>query len=89
LLVASAPATAEPVPIQDVSSKEGIQAALSGGVALGRWKEGLLFEGISLQPWLKSAANWFPNTEEVQRVPGIKPRMAVAYHFFEDFDTMA
>ena len=33
---------------------------------MGRWKEGLLFEGISPQPWLKSAANWFPNTEEVQ-----------------------
>ena len=31
-----------------------------------RWKEGLLFEGIEPQPWLKSAANWFPNTEEVQ-----------------------
>ncbi len=25
-----------------------------------------MFEGITPQPWLKSAANWFPNTEEVQ-----------------------
>jgi hypothetical protein len=33
---------------------------------MGRWKEGLLFEGISPQPWLTSAANWFPGTEEVQ-----------------------
>ncbi|MCP4047940.1 MAG: MBL fold metallo-hydrolase [Gammaproteobacteria bacterium] len=33
---------------------------------MGRWKEGLLFEGISPHPWLKSAANWFPNTEQVQ-----------------------
>ena len=41
-------------------------AALSGGVPSGRWREGLLFEGISPQPWLKSAANWFPNTELVQ-----------------------
>jgi hypothetical protein len=38
----------------------------TGGVPMGRWKEGLLFEGIEPQPWLKSAANWFPGTEEVQ-----------------------
>ena len=25
-----------------------------------------MFQGISPQPWLKSAANWFPNTELVQ-----------------------
>jgi hypothetical protein len=65
-IVASPPGTADPVPVQDASSKEDIQAALSGGVPLGRWNEGLLFEGISPQPWLKSAANWFPNTEEIQ-----------------------
>ena len=29
----------------------------TGGVPMGRWKEGLLFEGIEPQPWLKSAAN--------------------------------
>jgi hypothetical protein len=57
---------ADPPPVQDPSSQADIQAALSGGVPMGRWKEGLLFEGISPQPWLKSAANWFPNTEEVQ-----------------------
>ena len=27
----------------------------------GRWKEGLLFEGIEPVPCLKSAANCFPN----------------------------
>ena len=59
-------ATAEPPPIQTPSSKEDIQAALSGGVPGGRWKEGLLFEGVKPMPWLKSAANWFPGTEEVQ-----------------------
>jgi len=53
-------------PVQTPSSKADIQAGLSGGVPMGRWKEGLLFDGISPQPWLKSAANWFPNTEEVQ-----------------------
>ena len=52
--------------IQEPSSAEDIQNALTGGVPLGRWKEGLLFDGISPQPWLKSAANWFPNTEDVQ-----------------------
>ena len=42
------------------SSEEDIRAALTGGVPAGRWKEGLLFEGLRPQPWLKSAANWFP-----------------------------
>jgi len=57
---------AQAPPIQDTSSEEEIRAALMGGVPAGRWKEGLLFEGIRPMPWLKSAANWFPNTEEVQ-----------------------
>jgi len=48
------------------SSEADIKAALFGGVPMGRWKEGLLYEGISPQPWLKSAANWFPRTENVQ-----------------------
>ena len=52
--------------VQEESDPEVIQKALTGGVPMGRWKEGLLFEGISPHPWLKSAANWFPNTEEVQ-----------------------
>jgi len=52
--------------IQEPSSEADVRAALSGGVPMGRWKEGLLFEGIEPQPWLKSAANWFPNTEQVQ-----------------------
>jgi len=46
--------------------KKKIEGVMTGGVPAGRWKEGLLFEGISPQPWLKSAANWFPNTEKVQ-----------------------
>ena len=32
---------------------------------MGRWKEGLLFDGIAPTPGLKSAANWFPRTEKV------------------------
>jgi hypothetical protein len=48
---------AQAPPKQEPSSEEDIRAALAGGVPLGRWKEGLLFEGISPQPWLKSAAN--------------------------------
>ncbi|SMP13536.1 MBL fold metallo-hydrolase [Shimia sagamensis] len=59
-------ALAEPPPIQEPSTPEDIQAALTGGVPMGRWKEGLTFEGISPQPWLRSAANWFPGTEDVQ-----------------------
>ena len=38
----------------------------TGGQPLGRWKEGLTFEGVEPMPWLKSAANWFPKTEVVQ-----------------------
>ena len=59
-------AIAEPPPVQDVSSEQDIKAALTGGVPMYRWKDGLLFEGVSPMPWLKSAANWFPGTEEVQ-----------------------
>jgi ribonuclease Z len=47
------------------SSPEDIQAALSGGVPLGRWQEGLMFEGINPTPGLLSASNWFPRTEDV------------------------
>jgi len=52
--------------VQEPSSKKDIKEALTGGVPLGRWNEGLLFDGISPQPWLTSAANWFPRTEDVQ-----------------------
>lgn len=47
------------------SSPEDLQNALSGGIPMGRWKEGLLFEGIAPTPGLKSAANWFPRTEKL------------------------
>jgi ribonuclease Z len=57
---------ADAPPVQEPSSEADIKAALMGGVPAGRWKEGLLFEDIRPQPWLKSAANWFPGTEEVQ-----------------------
>ena len=33
---------------------------------MGRWKEGLTFEGIEPMPWLKSAANWMPGSEDIQ-----------------------
>lgn len=47
------------------SPPQDIQRALYGGVPMGRWKEGLLFEGIAPTPGLKSAANWFPRTEKL------------------------
>lgn len=53
------PAFAKPPEAQTPSSQEDIKAALSGGVPMGRWKEGLTFEGISPQPWLTSAAILF------------------------------
>lgn len=52
-------------PKAPVSSPEDIKNALTGGVPMGRWKEGLLFEGIAPTPGLKSAANWFPRTEKL------------------------
>ncbi len=50
---------------KEPSSPEAIQKALTSGVPLGRWKEGLMFDGISPTPGLKSASNWFPRTEAV------------------------
>jgi ribonuclease Z len=46
-------------------SAEDIQNALTGCVPLGRWKEGLMFEGINLTPGHKRASNWFPRTETI------------------------
>jgi ribonuclease Z len=43
-----------------------LQLMATAGQPMGRWKEGLMFDGVSPQPWLKSTANWFPGTEEVQ-----------------------
>lgn len=57
---------AQPVPVHDESTVGDIKAALFGGVPNDRWKEGLLFEGIRPSPWMASASNWFPRTEEVQ-----------------------
>ncbi len=43
-----------------------LQKIVQGGIPNGRWNEGLMFEGVKPMPWQKSAANWFPNTEDVQ-----------------------
>ena len=48
------------------SDPKVLQDIATAGQPLGRWKEGLMFDGIAPMPWLKSAANWFPGTEEVQ-----------------------
>src|SRR5262245_37745108 len=48
------------------SDPKVLQNIAKGGQPLGRWKEGLMFDGIAPMPWLKSASNWFPGTEEVQ-----------------------
>jgi ribonuclease Z len=45
---------------------EVFKKVATSGLPMGRWKEGLMFDGIEPMPWLKSAANWFPGTEEVQ-----------------------
>ncbi len=51
---------------EDFADETTMKEVASGGVPMGRWKEGLMFDGIHPQPWLKSAANWFPKTEDVQ-----------------------
>ena len=38
--------SAQAVPVQEPSSDTEIAAALTGGVPMGRWNEGLLFDGI-------------------------------------------
>ena len=48
------------------SDPEVLKAIATGGTPMGRWKEGLTFDGVEPMPWLKSSANWFPKTEEVQ-----------------------
>ena len=48
------------------TNSEVFKAIATGGKPLGRWKEGLLFDGIEPMPWLASAANWFPGKEDVQ-----------------------
>lgn len=43
-----------------------LKSIATGGQPQGRWKEGLTFDGVAPMPWLKSSANWFPKTEDVQ-----------------------
>ena len=48
------------------SNPKVLKEVATGGTPMGRWKEGLTFDGVAPMPWLKSAANWFPKTEDVQ-----------------------
>ena len=48
------------------TNPEVFKAIATGGKPLGRWKEGLLIDGIEPMPWLASAANWFPGKEDFQ-----------------------
>jgi ribonuclease Z len=48
------------------TNPEVFKQLATGGKPMGRWTEGLTFEGIEPMPWLKSAANWTPGSEEVQ-----------------------
>ena len=50
---------------REPSSPADLEAALTGGVPLDRWKEGLLFEGMAPTQSLKSASNWLPRAEEI------------------------
>ena len=57
LTLIAAQVFAQAPPVQEPSSKEGIEAALTGGVPMGRWKEGLLFEGIRPSPWMANVCS--------------------------------
>ena len=64
-LSVSGSAIAQAPPVQEPSNETDIKNALTGGVPMGRWKEGLLFEGVRPMPSLESAANWFPGTAKL------------------------
>ena len=78
LLLASFGALAETAPMMSPEKKAELEAAgyetdpevfkelSTAGQPLGRWKEGLTFEGVEPMPWLASAANWTPGSEQVQ-----------------------
>ena len=48
------------------TNPEVVSKMLAAGKPSGNAKEGLMFQGLSPQPWLKDIANWFPGKEEVQ-----------------------
>ncbi len=48
------------------SQQEQVIALLQGGVANGRWKEGLLFDGIAPSEDMFSTMQFYPGTEQVQ-----------------------
>jgi hypothetical protein len=48
------------------ANPEVFQQLAAGGQPMGRWEEGFTFKGIEPMPWLKSAANWTPGSEEIQ-----------------------
>jgi ribonuclease Z len=48
------------------TSLEVFKELATAGQPMGRWKEGLTFDGVEPMPWLASAANWTPGSEEVQ-----------------------
>ncbi len=54
------------IPDKYEKDPKNVEAVIKGGRPLGRWKEGLMFDGIEPMPWLQSAANWYPNTEKLQ-----------------------
>lgn len=78
LLLTSVGAIAEQAPMISPQQKAELDAAgyetdpevfkvlATAGQPMGRWKEGLTFEGVEPMPWLASAANWTPGSEEVQ-----------------------
>lgn len=40
------------------TNPEVFKQLATGGQPMGRWKEGLTFDGIEPMPWMKSAAKW-------------------------------
>jgi ribonuclease Z len=48
------------------ANPEVFKEIASGGQPMGRWTEGLTFEGVEPMPWLASATNWVPGKEEIQ-----------------------
>ena len=68
VMAQSAPAAHQPSPTAQPfeTDPKVLMAMATAGQPHGRWTEGVNFAGIEPMPWLKSAVNWYPNTEAVQ-----------------------
>ncbi len=66
LAVTAAPAIAQKAAQKPLTDAEMVELTALQAQPNGRWKDGLTFDGMEPQPWLKNTVNWYPNSETVQ-----------------------